>query len=109
MERRYRETDSNAVREDLMKYLSQQPCAACQGSRLNEAARHVFIVDYNLPQITALAIRQAKSFFENLKLPGKKGKIAAKIIKEVVERLHFLVNVGLEYLTLDRSADTLSG
>jgi excinuclease ABC subunit A len=109
MERRYRDTDSNAVREDLTKYLSQQPCAACQGTRLNEAARNVFIESYNLPQLTALSIGRAKTFFEELQLPGKRGEIAAKILKEVVERLQFLVNVGLEYLTLDRSADTLSG
>jgi len=109
MERRYRDTDSNAVREDLAKYLSQQPCAACQGTRLNEAARNVFIESYNLPQLTALSIGRAKTFFEELQLPGKRGEIAAKILKEVVERLQFLVNVGLEYLTLDRSADTLSG
>jgi excinuclease ABC subunit A len=109
LERRYRETDSNAVREDLTKYLSQQPCAACQGTRLNEAARNVFIESYNLPQLTALSIGRAKTFFEALQLPGKRGEIAAKILKEVVERLQFLVNVGLEYLSLDRSADTLSG
>jgi len=76
---------------------------------LNNAARHVFIKDYSLPQLTALAISSAKSFFEQLKLPGQRGKIAAKILKEVIERLQFLVNVGLEYLTLDRSADSLSG
>lgn len=109
MERRYRETDSNAVREDLTKYLSQQPCTTCQGTRLNQSARHIFIQNYNLPQLTALPIGSALSFFQNLTLPGNKGKIATKIIKEVVERLQFLMNVGLEYLTLDRSADTLSG
>jgi excinuclease ABC subunit A len=109
MERRYRETESQNVREDLSKYLSQQPCTDCQGTRLNEAARHVFIENNNLPQLTALPIGNAKTFFENLHLPGKRGEIAAKILKEVVERLQFLVNVGLEYLTLDRSADTLSG
>jgi excinuclease ABC subunit A len=107
--RRYRETDSNAVREELAKYLSHQTCTACQGTRLNEAARHVLIENYNLPQLTALTIGRAKTFFENLQLPGKRGKIAAKILKEVNERLQFLVNVGLDYLSLDRSADTLSG
>jgi len=109
LERRYRETESQNVREDLSKYLSQQPCTDCQGTRLNEAARHVFIENNNLPQLTALPIGNAKTFFEELALPGKRGEIAAKILKEVVERLQFLVNVGLEYLTLDRSADTLSG
>jgi excinuclease ABC subunit A len=107
--RRYRETDSPTVREELSKYLSQQPCPSCHGTRLNEAARHVFIEGYNLPQLTALPIGQVKPFFEQLQLSGQRGVIAAKIIKEVVERLHFLVNVGLDYLTLDRSADTLSG
>jgi len=109
MERRYHETDSNTVREDLAKYLSQQPCTACQGTRLNEAARHVFIDNHALPQLTALPIGRAQTFFQNLHLAGKRGKIAAKILKEVIERLQFLNNVGLEYLTLDRSADTLSG
>jgi excinuclease ABC subunit A len=107
--RRYRETDSPTVREELSKYLSQQPCPSCHGTRLNEAARHVFIEGYNLPQLTALPIGQVKPFFEQLQLSGQRGVIAAKIVKEVVERLHFLVNVGLDYLTLDRSADTLSG
>ena len=109
LERRYRETESHKVREELSKYLSQQACTDCQGTRLNNAARHVFIEGYSLPQLTALAISEAKSFFEQLKLPGQRGKIAAKILKEVIERLQFLVNVGLEYLTLDRSADSLSG
>jgi excinuclease ABC subunit A len=109
LERRYRETESYAVREELSKYLSQQPCAACQGTRLNEAARHVYIENQSLPQLTALSIIQAKTFFENLHLTGKRGEIAQKILKEVIERLQFLINVGLEYLTLDRSADTLSG
>jgi excinuclease ABC subunit A len=109
MERRYRDTESQNVREELSKYLSQQPCTACQGSRLNESARHVFIENNNLPQLTTLPIGNAKTFFETLDLPGKRGEIAAKILKEVIERLQFLVNVGLDYLTLDRSADTLSG
>jgi len=109
MERRYRETDSNSVREDLAKYLSQQPCATCQGTRLNEAARNVFIEGHSLPQLATLPIGRAQEFFSKLKLAGKRGKIAAKILKEVNERLQFLSNVGLEYLTLDRSADTLSG
>jgi len=109
LERRYRETKSYAVREELSKYLSQQSCTTCQGTRLNEAARHVYIENNSLSQLTALSISQAKIFFENLHLSGKRGKIAQKILKEVIERLQFLINVGLEYLTLDRSADTLSG
>ena len=109
MERRYRETDSNAVREELARYISTQPCPECAGSRLNEAARHVFINDHNLPDITAFPISKAQELFAALKLPGKRGKIAVKIIKEIEQRLQFLVNVGLDYLTLDRSADTLSG
>ncbi|MFK5970720.1 MAG: excinuclease ABC subunit UvrA [Candidatus Marithrix sp.] len=109
LERRYRETESNAVREELVKYMSQQPCANCAGTRLNEAARHVLVTGHNLPQLTALPIEQAQKFFTKLKLPGYKGKIAKKILKEVNERLQFLSNVGLEYLSLNRSADTLSG
>jgi excinuclease ABC subunit A len=109
MERRYRETKSDAVREELSKYLSQQLCVSCQGTRLNESARHVFINKKNLPQLAALSIWDIKYFFENLRLPGKRGKIADKILKEVIKRLEFLINVGLEYLSLDRSAGTLSG
>ncbi len=109
MERRYRETESNNVREELTKYLSHQPCVDCRGTRLCEAARHVFITEHNLSQLTAFSIKQALTFFENLQLTGKKGEIAAKILKEVIERLQFLINVGLDYLTLDRSAETLSG
>ncbi len=108
-ERRYRETQSTSVREELLKYLRQQPCADCQGTRLTKAARHVFIASHTLPQLTALPVKQALTFFQELQLPGKRGEIAAKILKEVNQRLQFLVNVGLEYLTLDRSADTLSG
>lgn len=109
MTRRYRETDSNAVREDLAKYLSNQSCPECAGTRLNQAARHVFITDKTLPVITAMPIEQTKQFFEQLTLPGSRGEIAKKIVKEINERLSFLVNVGLEYLTLSRSAETLSG
>ncbi len=109
MQRRYRETESNAVREELARYISTQPCPDCGGSRLNQAARHVFIADKNLPQLSHLPIGAAKSFFAELELSGKRGKIADKILKEIDQRLHFLVNVGLDYLTLDRSADTLSG
>ncbi len=109
MERRYRETDSSAVREELSRYLSSHPCPACGGARLNEAARNVFVADVNLPQVTAMSVADSLAFFEKLKLPGKRGKIAEKILKEIRERLQFLVNVGLDYLSLERSADTLSG
>ena len=109
MERRYRETESNAVREELARYISTHSCTSCSGTRLNEAARHVFLEQHNLPSIVALPIGQGLEFFERLSLPGKRGKIAAKVIKEVVQRLEFLVNVGLDYLTLDRNAETLSG
>ncbi len=109
MERRYRETESNAAREELARYISTHPCPECSGTRLNEAARHVFVDDHNLPSITTLPIGHALAFFGALKLPGKEGKIASKVIKEISQRLEFLVNVGLDYLTLDRSAETLSG
>ncbi|VAW90574.1 Excinuclease ABC subunit A [hydrothermal vent metagenome] len=109
MVRRYRETESNAVREELAKYLSHQHCPECDGSRLNTAARHVFITDKTLPEITDLPIEHTKIFFEKLSLAGRRGEIADKIVKEINDRLSFLVNVGLEYLTLNRSADTLSG
>ncbi len=109
MQRRYRETESNAVREELSRYISSQPCPDCGGTRLNQAARHVFIDGHTLPEISGMPIGNAKGFFSKLKLPGKRGKIADKILKEIDQRLHFLVNVGLDYLTLDRSAETLSG
>ena len=109
MERRYRETESTAVREELAKYLNQQPCPECQGSRLNRSARHVFVGEHSLPAITSLPVGSAYELFLNLRLPGKAGEIAAPILKEITLRLRFLVNVGLDYLTLDRSAETLSG
>ncbi len=109
LQRRYRETDSNTVREELSRYLSVQPCPDCNGTRLNREARHVFIEQYNLPEITALPIGRAHQFFTELDLPGKRGKIAEKILREITERLSFLVNVGLDYLTLNRSSETLSG
>ena len=109
MQRRYRETDSNVVREELARYLSQQPCPDCHGARLNRAARHVFIAEATLPQIAGRSIDAALEFFQTLRLPGHRGEIARKIIKEIVQRLQFLVNVGLDYLSLARSADTLSG
>ncbi len=109
MERRYRETESNAVREELARYISTQPCPGCGGTRLNEAARHVHVAERSLPEVTVLPVARALEFFEQLSLPGKRGEIAAKVVKEIRQRLSFLVNVGLDYLTLDRSAETLSG
>ncbi len=109
MERRYRETDSDSTREELSKYLSQQPCHQCGGTRLKLASQHVFIDKRNLPSITQLSVGDAYTFFEKLKLSGQRGEIAAKIQKEICARLHFLVDVGLDYLTLSRSAETLSG
>jgi excinuclease ABC subunit A len=109
LERRYRETESVAVREELSKYLSNQPCPDCGGTRLNRAARNVFVAERNLPELARLAVADALSFSLDLKLEGWRGEIAGKIIKEIGERLRFLSDVGLDYLTLDRSADTLSG
>jgi excinuclease ABC subunit A len=109
MERRYRETDSNTVREELAKYLNYHLCTECQGSRLCREARHVYVAEHTLSQLTALPITQSLVFFQNLQLAGTKGEIATKIVNEVRQRLQFLANVGLEYLTLDRSAETLSG
>ncbi len=109
MERRYLETESSAVREDLSHYLTTSKCPDCEGTRLRLEARNVFIDDKSLPQITALPVARSQQFFKNLKLPGHRGQIAERILKELNERLGFLVSVGLDYLTLDRSADTLSG
>ena len=109
MERRYHESDSQMVREELTKYLAQQTCTTCNGSRLNLAARYVFVDEKPLHHITRLPIKQTLTFFQQLDIPGHRGEIAAKINKEIQARLEFLVNVGLDYLTLDRSADTLSG
>ncbi|MCC2656487.1 MAG: uvrA [Panacagrimonas sp.] len=109
LERRYRETDSMAVREELARYLSDQACPECQGQRLNRAARNVFVADRSLPSLTALSVKDADALFSKLTLPGHKGEIAEKIVKEISARLGFLNNVGLEYLTLARSAETLSG
>ncbi|MDQ5908608.1 MAG: excinuclease subunit [Pseudomonadota bacterium] len=109
MERRYRETDSNLVRDDLAKYLSSRPCPSCQGARLTRSARHVFVAGHSLPEIVARPIGVAQGFFAELALPGQRGAIAARIVKEISERLNFLVNVGLDYLSLERSAETLSG
>jgi excinuclease ABC subunit A len=109
MERRYRETESNTVREELARFISNQPCPACAGTRLNQGARHVLVGEHGLPQLVGLPVGKILAFFNELELPGKRGEIGAKINKEIAQRLEFLVNVGLDYLTLDRSADTLSG
>ncbi len=109
LKRRYRDTESSVVREELAKFLSDQPCQACHGERLNEAARHVFVAGRSLSSLTTLPIEEALNFFTSLELSGKRGEIADKITKEIRERLTFLVNVGLDYLSLSRSAETLSG
>ncbi len=109
MERRYRETDSQMVREDLAKYLSSHDCPECSGTRLRREARHVFIDGRNLPSITHMTIGAASTYFGQLRFSGKKASIAEKILKEILDRLKFLVDVGLNYLTLSRSAETLSG
>ncbi len=109
LERRYRETESSAVREELAKYISERPCTECSGARLNAAARNVFVADRPLPELVVLPIGDALKFFGELALPGWRGEIAAKIVKEIRERLSFLVDVGLDYLTLERKADSLSG
>jgi excinuclease ABC subunit A len=109
MERRYRETESDMVREDLAKFMSTQACPECDGTRLKREARHVFIKNRNLPSITEMPIEEALNYFNKLKLKGRQGKIAEKILKELQNRFTFLADVGLTYLTLDRSADTLSG
>ena len=109
MDRRYRETESNLVREELAKFLSIQDCPECKGTRLNEAARHVFIQDKTLAELTAMPIQHSFEFFDTLEMEGHRGEIASKINREISSRLNFLVNVGLDYLTLDRGSDTLSG
>ena len=109
MERRYRETESNTVREDFAKYLSSQHCPDCEGTRLRREARHVFIGKQTLPDITTMTIAGSAAYFNGLRFRGKKATIAEKILKEILDRLQFLVDVGLNYLTLNRSADTLSG
>ncbi|MHB1616176.1 MAG: excinuclease ABC subunit UvrA [Metallibacterium sp.] len=109
LERRYRETDSIAVREELRKYISVRACPECGGARLNRSARSVRVGAHSLPQISALSVRAALDFADTLSLPGWRGEIAARILKEIRERLRFLVDVGLDYLTLERTADTLSG
>ena len=107
--RRYKDTESTAVRTEIAKYLSSRPCTSCEGSRLNVAARHVFINDYPIHEISALSIADAKQLIDSLKLDGNKREIGAKILIEINQRLQFLINVGLNYLSLDRRANTLSG
>ncbi|CDG95123.1 DNA excision repair enzyme subunit, with UvrBC [Xenorhabdus bovienii str. puntauvense] len=109
MERRYKETESTAVREELAKYISNRSCISCDGTRLRKEARYVFIESTTLPQISEFSIGHAMAFFQNIKLSGQRAQIAEKILKEIRDRLKFLVNVGLNYLTLSRSAETLSG
>ena len=109
LQRRYKETESDMVREDLAKYLNMQPCPSCNGSRLRRDARHVYIDQHTLPEMVTMPIGASLEYYENLKLSGKQGEIADKILKEIRLRLSFLVNVGLDYLSLDRKADTLSG
>jgi excinuclease ABC subunit A len=107
--RRYRETESPMVREELARYLGVRPCPECHGMRLNRAARFVFVAGRSLPEVARLTVGRALELLSQLSLPGWRGEVAAKIIKGVIERLRFLAEVGLDYLTLDRSAETLSG
>ena len=109
MERRFRETSSSGVREHLQKYLTVRACPACAGTRLKQDARHVFIDETTLPEINTSSVEAALDYFLGLELSGRRGAIAEKILKEIQARLRFLVDVGLNYLTLDRSAETLSG
>ena len=109
MQRRYHETESNVVREELAKYLSVQRCKDCGGTRLRREARYVFVGELTLPEVAALPINKSLAFFEQLHLAGNRGEIADKIVKEIRQRLSFLINVGLDYLHLDRAAETLSG
>ena len=109
LERRYRETESSAVREELSKFLNSQNCPDCHGTRLNVAARHVFINNHSLPEITSLSVGHVREFFRDMKLDGWRATVADKILREISERVGFLSDVGLDYLSLDRSAETLSG
>ena len=109
LERRYHETESNAVREELTKFLNSQACPDCGGTRLNRSARHVFVCERSLPEITSLSVGHAREFFDGMQIEGWRATVADKIVKEIGDRLSFLSDVGLDYLSLDRSADTLSG
>jgi excinuclease ABC subunit A len=109
LDRRYKETESQSVREELAKYLSSRPCPDCEGTRLNRAARHVYVSNRNVPAVSAMSVGEALRWFGELTLEGWRGEIAARIVKEIADRVRFLADVGLGYLTLDRSAETLSG
>jgi excinuclease ABC subunit A len=109
MQRRYQETESHSVREDLARYLASKPCTSCHGTRLNVAARHVFIADKAITDWVALPLDKLKELFEKLNLSGQRAQIALRLQKEIIDRLNFLIDVGLNYLSLERSADTLSG
>ncbi|GAB2494308.1 excinuclease ABC subunit UvrA [Arenimonas alkanexedens] len=109
LERRYRETESQVVKEELAKFISDRACPDCGGARLNRSARNVLVADRNLSQLTQLPVDESLEFFSHLSLAGWRGEIAAKIVKEIRDRLRFLVDVGLDYLTLERKADSLSG
>jgi excinuclease ABC subunit A len=109
LERRFRETESSAVRDELARFLNSQPCPECNGTRLNRSARNVFVADLSLPEISDMSVGHAREFFRQLKLGGWRGTIADKIVKEIGDRLGFLSDVGLDYLSLNRSAETLSG
>jgi excinuclease ABC subunit A len=109
LKRRYKETESQAVKDALSKFMSTKPCSLCQGSRLNESARNVFIGEANISDLTRMNINEILSFFNQLKLIGSRGEIAKSVVKEIIDRLEFLSNVGLNYLNLERSAETLSG
>jgi excinuclease ABC subunit A len=109
LDRRYRETESSAVREELTRFLNSRPCPDCNGTRLNRSARNVFVADLSLPEVSEMSVGHARSFFETLKLDGWRATIADKIVKEISQRLGFLSDVGLDYLSLNRSAETLSG
>ena len=109
LDRRYRETESSAVREELTRFLNSRPCPECMGTRLNRSARNVFVVDLSLPEISDMSVGHARDFFATLQLEGWRATIADKIVKEIGERLGFLSDVGLDYLSLNRSAETLSG
>ncbi|MDD2669987.1 excinuclease ABC subunit UvrA, partial [Zoogloea sp.] len=109
LERRFKETDSLAVREELSKYRANRPCPACHGTRLRTESRFVLIGERNISEVSHLALAQCKAFFDGLTLSGQRGQVADKIVSEISSRLQFLINVGLDYLSLDRAADTLSG
>jgi excinuclease ABC subunit A len=109
LERRYRETESSTVRDELGKYRGTRRCPDCDGARLSSTARHVHVAGTTLPEITRLSVAKAMQHYAQLQVAGWRGEVAARIVKEVADRLRFLVDVGLDYLTLDRSAETLSG